>query len=171
MNDNQISFEMNRRAFGSLAGAAMLGMAGRSWAQDAAPALIVPDHARPAIPCGTASGDVTGRSGVVWSRTDRPARMIVEWSTTDSFRDPHLVVGPAALPEDDYTAKVVLEGIPPGQRISYRVTFRDLATPKVASRPAFGSFRTPSDEAAGIRLAWVGIRQARGGALIPHAAG
>ena len=31
------------------------------------------------------------------------------------------VVGPAALPETGYTAKTALTGLPPGQRIVYRV--------------------------------------------------
>ena len=31
------------------------------------------------------SGDVTATSGIVWSRTDRPSRMIVEYSTSESF--------------------------------------------------------------------------------------
>jgi alkaline phosphatase D len=154
--------EVNRRAFGSVLGAAVLGAAGRSWGQGVAPALIVPERARPSIPCGTASGDVSDRSGVVWARTDRPARMVVEWSTTDSFRDARRVVGPAALPEDDFTARVVLADLPPGQRISYRVTFQDLASPKVASHPASGSFRTPSADRAEIRVAWSGDTAGQG---------
>jgi alkaline phosphatase D len=177
MDVNRRQLDLSRRAFGSVLGAAVLGVSGRSWAQGTAPAVIVPERARPAIPCGTASGDVTGRSGLVWSRTDRPARMVVEWSTTDSFRDARRVVGPAALPENDFTARVVLPDLPPGQRIAYRVTFRDLASPKVTSLPASGSFRTPSADRADIRLAWSGdtagqgwgIDAARGGMRIYEA--
>src|SRR4051794_6766386 len=99
MGTNPPPTEIHRRAFGSLAAALVLGSGRRSSGQ--APAVIVAEGARPAIPCGVSSGDVNGRSGVVWSRTDRPARMFVEWSTTASFRDSHVVAGPAALPEDD----------------------------------------------------------------------
>jgi alkaline phosphatase D len=55
-----------------------------------------------------ASSDVAGRSAVVGARADLPARMPVEWATTDSFRDARRVLGPAALPEDDFTAQVDL---------------------------------------------------------------
>ena len=43
--------------------------------------------ARPDIPYGAASGDVTRDRAIVWSRTDRPARMLVEWSTTESMQN------------------------------------------------------------------------------------
>ena len=46
-----------------------------------APALITRDDDRPGVPCGVATGDVTDGQAIVWSRTDRPARLIVEYST------------------------------------------------------------------------------------------
>src|SRR5271166_2124261 len=42
---------------------------------------------RPLITHGIQSGDVSTDSGVVWARADRPARMLVEASTSDSFDD------------------------------------------------------------------------------------
>jgi len=144
---------LHRRAFGSILAASAISPA---WPR-VAPAVFRAEGDRPAIAQGVASGDVGGGSAVVWSRTDRPSRMVVEWSTTDSFRDSRLVVGPATLPEDDFAAKVVLTGLPPGQRIAYRVTFRDLASPKARSYPAGGQFRTPTDDpTAGVRFAWGG---------------
>ena len=41
---------------------------------------------RPLITHGIQSGDVSIDSGVVWARTDRPARMLVETATTESFK-------------------------------------------------------------------------------------
>ena len=38
---------------------------------------------RPVITHGVQSGDVTADSGMVWARTDRPARMLIEVATTD----------------------------------------------------------------------------------------
>ncbi|MFP9023626.1 alkaline phosphatase, partial [Pseudomonas aeruginosa] len=38
-------------------------------------------RARPKLTDGVQSGDVQGDRALVWSRTDRPARMIVEWDT------------------------------------------------------------------------------------------
>src|SRR5262245_45990806 len=114
---------VDRRRF--LAAAAGLVAAG--------PAIVRAEDERPKLEQGVSSGDVHGDSAIVWSRTDRPARMFVEWSTTEKFRDTHKVFGPAALPEDDFTARVALDDLPPGQTIFYRVTFRDLANPKIVS--------------------------------------
>src|SRR5689334_23154054 len=44
---------------------------------------------RPTITHGVQSGDVSVDSGVVWARADRPSRMQVEISTTDSFNVIH----------------------------------------------------------------------------------
>ena len=41
---------------------------------------------RPVVSHGVQSGDISNNSGVVWARADRPARMLVEWSTTESFK-------------------------------------------------------------------------------------
>src|SRR6186997_3075024 len=84
-------------------------------------------EARPDIPYGTATGDVTRDRAIVWSRTDRPARMMVEWSTTESMQNARRVRGPQTSEAAGYTARVDLTGLPPGQRIFYRVHFEDLA--------------------------------------------
>jgi phosphodiesterase/alkaline phosphatase D-like protein len=42
---------------------------------------------RSRITHGVQSGDVSTDSGMVWARTDRPARMLVEVATSDSFTD------------------------------------------------------------------------------------
>ena len=41
---------------------------------------------RPLITHGVQSGDVSIDSGVVWARTDRPARMLVEVATSDMLQ-------------------------------------------------------------------------------------
>ena len=41
---------------------------------------------RPRITHGIQSGDVSTDSGVVWARTDRPSRMLVEAATTTASR-------------------------------------------------------------------------------------
>src|SRR5262245_43946597 len=99
---------MNRRRFLrhsvlTVGGLALAAPKRPAWAQGAAPAVVISEKMRPAIPYGVQSGDVTGDRAIVWSRTDRPARLLVEWSTSDSFRDASRVVGPAALAESDFT--------------------------------------------------------------------
>jgi alkaline phosphatase D len=89
------------------------------------------------------SGDVDVDRAIVWSRTDRAARLMVEYSTTESFRDVRRIVGPAALESSDFTARVDLQGLPPGQRIFYRATFQSLQDLRVSSEPMTGTFTTP----------------------------
>jgi alkaline phosphatase D len=136
-----------------------------------APALVTSAGARPAIPHGVAVGDVTGDRAIVWSRTDRPARMIVEWSTRESFADPRRIVGPAALETTGFTARLDLAGLPADQTIVYRVLFQDLGDLGTFSLPASGRFRTAPASTRDVRLAWsadtvgqgFGIDLARGG--------
>src|SRR5262249_3958030 len=65
----------------ALAGASILvrGVSQRGpWAQGTAPALVTSDSTRPSIPYGVASGDVTSDAAIIWSRTNKPSRMLVE---------------------------------------------------------------------------------------------
>lgn len=113
-----------------------------------------PIRQRPRVTHGMASGDVTATEAVIWSRCDRPARMIVEWSSREDFHGYRRVLGPVALPQTDLTAKLLLTGLPPGQRIAYRVHFED--DHGTASAPVHGSFRTPPQAPAEVFFAWSG---------------
>src|SRR5437763_13008840 len=78
---------------------------------------------RPLITHGIQSGDVSVDSGMVWARADKPSRMQVEVATTDSFKQIHHGVFIDALPETDFTAKVLIQDLPAGQDIFYRIQF------------------------------------------------
>jgi hypothetical protein len=95
---------------------------------------------------------------IVWSRTDRPSRLIVEYATTEAFKDPRRVVGPAALEATDFTARVDLSGLPEGQRIFYRVRFQSLSDLRAWSEPVTGAFTTPiirsARPARDVTIAW-----------------
>jgi alkaline phosphatase D len=119
-----------------------------------APAFIRQDAARPGIPYGVSSGDVTRDRAIVWSRTDRPARMVVEWSTTESFQNARRVRGPHATESTAYTARVDLTGLARGQRIFYRVQFEDLSDSRNLSVPVTGSFLSAPHVARDISFAW-----------------
>ena len=108
------------------------------------------------MPQGVAAGDVSSGRAVVWSRADRPARLVVEYSTSETFASPARRVGPAALESSDYTARIVLTDLPPDQRIFYRVLFQDLSDLRTWSIPQVGSFRTPAAAGANrdVTLAW-----------------
>jgi len=158
---------MNRRRFLRHSAAAIIGLAAARrgypvWAQDQAPAVVTPDRLRPQIPYGVQSGDVTGDRAVVWSRSDRPARLVVEWATNDAFRDARRVTGPAALAPTDFTARIDLIELPRGQHIFYRAAFQDLRDPKVWSEPVTGSFRTPSASRRTVTFAFSGDEAGQG---------
>jgi alkaline phosphatase D len=124
-----------------------------------APAIVTPEHMRPGIPQGVAAGYAGGYRAIIWSRSDRAARMFVEYSTTDKFENVQRVAGPAALETSDYTARTVLERLPPGQRIFYRVLFQDLSDLRAWSAPATASFATAPRRpglARDVTLAWSG---------------
>ena len=112
-----------------------------------APAIIAAAQARPQLPCGVQSGDITNNSAMIWSRSDRAARLMVEYATTESFTNAQKRLGPAALEATDFTARLDLTGLPTGQRIFYRVSFQDLGNSKVFSEPMIGSFRTAPTQA------------------------
>jgi alkaline phosphatase D len=103
---------------------------------------------------GAQVGDVAGDAAVVWCRADRPARLHLEWSTTESFADARRVLGPAALEASDFTARVDLRGLPPGQTIFYRAAFQDLRDLRAMSEPVLGRFKTPPREPRDLVLAW-----------------
>jgi alkaline phosphatase D len=126
------------------------------------------DPQRPAVVHGVQSGDVTGRRAVVWAGTDRPARMLVEYATSDRFADATRLVGPAALPETGYTAKAVLEDLPAGQDIFYRVSFQDLTDLRTTGAPVSGRFRTVSPERRDVSFAWGGDTAGQGWGINPE---
>ncbi len=77
-------------AGGLIAGGAM----GHAWAKQSAPAVITSERMRPSLPYGVQSGDLAGDRAIIWARADRPARMMVEWATTESFGDARAVPRP-----------------------------------------------------------------------------
>jgi len=137
-------------------------------AQVAAPAIVTSDKMRPQIPYGVASGDITAKSAVIWSRCDRPARMIVEYATTESFKNVQLVIGPAALENSDFTARLNLQDLPTDQQIFYRVIFQDLADINIYSAPVTGTFRTAPTGNRDIFFAWSGDTAGQGWGINPN---
>lgn len=138
-----------------------------------APAFITADRARPSTAFGAAAGDVDAGRAIVWSRTDRPARLIVEYATTESFTDPRRIVGPAALETTDFTARVDLSGLPAGQRIFYRARFESLADLKTVSEPVTGTFTTAPDAAhpRDVTIAWTADVVGQGWGINPDDGG
>jgi alkaline phosphatase D len=126
---------------------------------------------RPQLTHGLQSGDIAADSGVVWARADRASRLLIEASTTESFGDICCTTFADALPESDFTAKVLLEDLSAGQEIFYRVTARDLASPALSGEAQTGHFRTAPADTRPVSFVWSGdvagqgwgIDEARGG--------
>jgi alkaline phosphatase D len=136
-----------------------------------APGIIRAPGARPEVSHGVAAGALGATSAIVWSRCDRAARMVVEYATNERFADLRRVAGATALPASDFTARTVIQGLPRGERVFYRVVFEDLNDIRMASAPAVGSFLTAAADSAtiiwsadtagqgwGINEAWGGMR-------------
>jgi alkaline phosphatase D len=111
---------------------------------------------RPRITHGLQSGDVSTDSGVVWARADRPARMLVEVSTTESFRQIRHAAYVDVHPETDFTGKRLLDELPPGQEIFYRVRFQNASSPAIIGEPQVGRFRTAPARRKNISFVWSG---------------
>jgi alkaline phosphatase D len=119
-------------------------------------------NARPVFTHGVQSGDVDAGSGMVWARTDRPSRVLIEWATTERFANPVRAAPAEALPGSDFAVKRLLQGLPPGQEIFYRMVATDLADPTVFSEPVTGHFRTAPAAGRPLRFAWSGDTAGQG---------
>lgn len=153
-----ISNRMSRRGFvqqGALSGVCLGGLAGILTSRRA-PAAIAPEAARPKAPWGLQVGDVLSDSAIVWSRSDSPARMHVEWSAHEDFRRAHHVRGPFALESSDLTSRLDLTELPAGEELHVRVSYESLQSPGVFSEPLVGRFRTAPRHRKRIRFVWSG---------------
>lgn len=136
-----------------------------------APAIVPSERLRPQWPSGVQSGDPLTDRVVLWARTDRPARLHVEWDTTDRFRNVRRLQHAVAVESSAYTTHLDLTNLPAGQDIWYRLRYESDTSPGVFSEPLIGSLRTAPDRARRVRIAWSGdmvgqgwgIDTARGG--------
>jgi alkaline phosphatase D len=132
----------------------------------AAPSVVRRD--RPALPSGLMSGDVTANSAVVWSRTDRRSRLVVDLTSHGRFDRAIRLRGPVTGPDDDFTAQLPLKGLRPGQRYDYRVAFEDAYGRRGESLQ--GSFRTPGRN-RGVSFVWTGDTVGQGWGINPDFGG
>jgi alkaline phosphatase D len=126
---------------------------------------------RPEIAGGIQSGDVSTNSAVIWARADRPARMQVECSTVESFKTIIRVASADALPDRDFTSKLLLEGLPPGQDIFYRVRFEDIGASGFSGETQVGHFRTAPTEQRSLSFVWSGDTAGQGWGIDPARGG
>jgi alkaline phosphatase D len=96
--------------------------------------------------------------------------MQVEWSTLESFKTVVGVASSQASAEHDFTSKALLEGLPPGQDIFYRVRFEDLDA-GISGETQVGHFRTAPLDKGSISFVWSGDAAGQGWGIDPSRGG
>lgn len=143
------SFRRARRSFlkrsTAVGGLALTGLPDILRAQQA-PAIVASETERPIAAWGLQIGDVLSDRAIVWSRSDKPARMLVEWSMREDFSDAVMLRGPYALEGSDFTSRIDLAGLPADEDVFVKVVYEDLDSGRTRSEPVVGRFRTaPGD--------------------------
>ncbi len=145
-----------RTLLASTGAAGLLGLSG----------LAMPAYSRaasrPVFTHGVQSGDVDATGGMIWTRTDRPSRVMFEVSTTENFAKATRLAPLDTSPASDFTVKRLLTDLAADQDIFYRMTAADLADVNVVSEPIVGRFRTAPSSKRDIRFAWSGDTAGQG---------
>ncbi len=119
-------------------------------------------YGRPEFAHGVQSGDVDTGSGMIWTRVDRPARVSVEYSTTESFSNAVRLADIDATPLTDCAVKCRLHNLLPDQDIFYRFIATDLYDANRVSEPVVGRFRTAPLRRRSVRFVWSGDTAGQG---------
>ncbi|MEU7140707.1 alkaline phosphatase D family protein [Nocardia sp. NPDC046473] len=130
------------------------------------PALV---KQRPVLTHGVAVGDPRSDGALIWARADRPATLIVETASTESFTNVRRFTGPLLTPDSDGTGRVRVNGLPAGEQVHYRVTLE--SDDGGRSEPITGVFRTVPTGASDIRLQWSGDVVGQGYGINPDLGG
>ena len=107
----------------------------------------------PNLTHGVQVGDVQAGRALVWARATEPARLVIEWDTSEQFGNPRRVRGPVVTPDGDHAATVAIDGLPDAQTIAIRARFEREAE-RGASAWAMARFHTP--RADRFRIAFTG---------------
>ena len=126
---------------------------------------------RPVISHGVQSGDVDQTSGIIWARSDRPARLHIEIATTESFANARKLRPLTALPGSDLAVKRLITALKPDQTIFYRLRFADFTDVNGVSEPVVGRFRTAPSETRGVRFVWSADTAGQGFGINPDDGG
>ena len=127
----------------------------------AATNMATADDGVPLMEQGIQFGDLAPGRAIVWSRTDRPARMMVEYALNEQFDDSRIIRGPYAFESTDFTARQDLVGLPQGSDVFVKVWFEDLTNAHAKSEPVAGHFHTIG-ERDNIRFVWGGDTSGQG---------
>ncbi|MFC9999828.1 alkaline phosphatase D family protein [Nocardia sp. NPDC127526] len=124
---------------------------------------------RPILTHGVAVGDPRSDGALIWARSDRPAKLIVETAATESFNDAKRFEGPMLTPASDGTGRIRVNGLPAGQQVHYRVTLEGEGG--AVSEAVTGVFRTVPTANSDIKLLWSGDTAGQGFGINPDLGG
>lgn len=130
---------------------------------------------QPSLPDGTAVGDITSHSAVLWLKTAGSKHVQVEWASVEAWktmsamasvrsaaaRTPVLVTSV----ETDFTSSILIDRLYPGTRYRYYIIVVDPENPSRRQVAAQGEFVTLPDPAtsAAVTFAWSGDLECRRG--------
>ncbi|WP_245565453.1 alkaline phosphatase D family protein [Nocardioides insulae] len=146
--------------------AASASAAGRA---PSAPAFV--RTGRPVLTHGVASGDVTTRSAMLWSRADRPARLVAEISGDPAFRHAVRIPGPLLTASSDFTGSLPLHRLPAGEELFYRLRAVDPHDPRRSGPWESGRLVTAPERRRDVRFLWSGDVAGQGWGVNPDLGG
>ncbi len=119
------------------------------------------------------SGDVTATSAVLWGRGDRESRLVVDFSTSSSFKKQvQTQIGSLVGAETDYTGTIDLQSLHPDTTYYYQVRFVN-GTVKPWNgklQKLTGRFRTAptNEQARSVRFVWAADMAGQGWGRNPN---
>ena len=122
----------------------------------AAPGIVLAESRRPVITSGVMSGDVGTDRAIIWSRADRPSRMLLDIADNAAFNNARTLQGPTALPTSGLTAKLDVTGLADLPEVFYRVRFAALGDDRAVSEPVIGRLVMPGRSRRSVRFVWSG---------------
>jgi alkaline phosphatase D len=179
-----VPFASSRRQFLKVGAATAAGAVLPAWTiAKGAPAIVTAESEQPQLRQGLTLGDPGNGSVVVWSRSDRPSRMIVEWSYDEQFNAVQRVIGPHALETTDFTARQGIKGLEAGSDVFVRVFFQSLKNDRALSELVTGRMVVPPDpqreeghavgrfDGRDLRFVWSGDTAGQGWGINPNFGG
>lgn len=115
----------------------------------------------PLMEQGIQIGDLAPGRAMIWSRADRPARMMVEYAFNQQFTNATTIRGPYAMEDSDFTARQDLVDLPEGRDVFVKVWFEDLTNAHNKSAPVTGHFHTVGEH-ENIHFIWGGDTAGQG---------
>jgi alkaline phosphatase D len=169
-------FTLGRRTLlrGATLSSAVTGLAlgagsASAYSTRSVPALV--RSGRPLLTHGVQAGDVREGGAVLWSRADRPSRLVAEISRDPDFRRAVTVRGPVVTPETDLTGEIGLSGLQGGTDLHYRIRAVDLDDHRLTSAPVPGRLRTAPGRGDDVRFLWSGDIAGQGWGVNPDLGG